>query len=212
MHADTEGVATEMLSQPWLRRSVNTTEFLQERSLFANELQVKICLNTYKLFYLVNTEDTLVRNKINRLVSAKKMGYNRAARTADAKKWTREGYLTKEQQNAAAAAAAEAKELLPHPSSVGAAPAQASPPGPTKSITPAPLSEAQRSTDATPNPPSVVLEQSTASEVKIEPLPTFAIDGGEAMDVDPSEATSPVAETKPEEPTVGSEDVEMADA
>ena len=136
MHADTEGVATDMLAPPWLRRSVFSSQVLQEASVVLNELQVKICLNTYKLFYLVNTEDTLVRHKVNRMVDAKRLAYNRAARIADGKKWTQDGYRTKEEQNAAAAAAAaEAREHVVPPSTLGTGVPQISPP-PASSATP----------------------------------------------------------------------------
>src|SRR5579859_701347 len=119
MHADTEGVATDLLSAPWLRRSVKSNEFPLDANLFINDLQVKICLNTYKLFYLVNTEDTLVRAKSNRDINDKRLNYNRAARAADGSKWTRDGTHTKEEQNAAAAAAEAAKEnLILHPARV----------------------------------------------------------------------------------------------
>src|SRR5271163_4646569 len=95
MHADTEGVATEELNAPVLRR-LHYVADASVNGFVANELQVKICLNTYKLFYLVNTEDTLIRNDAARAVELKKYQYNRAARIADGQKWTRDGTHTKE--------------------------------------------------------------------------------------------------------------------
>jgi C-terminal domain of Sin3a protein len=212
MHADTEGVATEMLAAPWLRRSVASVDSLQESTLLINELQVKICLNTYKLFYLVNTEDTLVRSKGNRILAEKKLGYNRAVRMADGNKWTRNGYITKEEQNAAAAAA-EAKEqtVVPHPSTFGASGTQ-SPPA-ASSVTPAPQTDLQQSVDPTPQPPPSVSKEPSAppADVKIE-SPTARAEGGEAMDVEPSDSALAYPETREEEPQGASEDVEMPDA
>lgn len=210
MHADTEGVATDLLSAPWLRRSVTSNEFPLDANLFINELQVKICLNTYKLFYLVNTEDTLVRAKSNRTVSDKKLKYNHVARVSDGMKWTRDGTHTKEEQNAAAAAAEAAKEhLVTHPVSVAAPASKVSPP-PASSATPAPATDGPRSS-VTPNPPASVAAEEPAPEgdVKIESPP---IEPGEAMDFEPSQPTPVPPEPRVEEPKAANGDVEMADA
>ena len=210
MHADTEGVAIDMLAPPWLRRSVFSSQVLQEASVVLNELQVKICLNTYKLFYLVNTEDTLVRHKVNRMVDAKRLAYNRAARIADGKKWTQDGYHTKEEQNAAAAAAAaEAREHVVPPSTLGTAVPQISPPAPS-SVTPAPQPDAGQSAEATPIPLPTE-ELAPRSDVKVE-SPPIPAESGEAMDIEPAESVSVAPEPTREEPQVVDEDVEMPDA
>jgi hypothetical protein len=219
MHADTEGVPTDMLAPPWLRRSA-PSHLPSEQSQVLNELQVKICLNTYKLFYLVNTEDALVRNKPNRTIRQKQLGYSRAGRKSDGKKWTEDGYHTKEAENAAAAAAAEAREqiVVPHPATITTTTptvTQGGSPPVATSATPAPQTETLRSTDPTPNPPAVVPEEIVhpASDVKIE-SPPVAAEGVEAMDVEPAE-TAPAAVTEPstEEPVkTAMEDVEMMDA
>jgi hypothetical protein len=207
MHADTEGVALDMLAPPWLRRSVFPSEVLQEASVVLNELQVKICLNTYKLFYLVNTEDTLVRHKVNRIVDTRKLAYNRAARIADGKKWTQDGYHTKEEQNAAAAAAAEAREQ--HVVPLGTAVSQTSPPA-ASSATPAPQPDVRQSANATPIPLSTE-EPAPRSDVKVE-SPPIPAESGEAMDIEPVESVSVAPEPAQEEPQVMDEDVEMPDA
>ena len=210
MHSSTEGVATDMLAPPWLRRSVFTSEFPSDASIVLNDLQVKICLNSYKLFYLVNTEDTLVRNKGNRTVDVRKLRYNRAARIADGKKWTKDGYHTKEQQNAAAAAAAEAREhIVPHPSTLGTAVPQTSPP-PASSVTPVPQPDVRQSADATPIPVSTE-EAAPMSDVKVE-SPAIPVERGEAMDIDPADSTSVVPEPAQQEPKAADDDVEMPDA
>lgn len=211
MHANTEGVATDMLTAPWLRRSVVISEVPQEPALVLNELQVKICLNTYKLFYLVNTEDTLVRRKVNRVVEPNKFGHNRATRTANGKKWTQDGYRTKEEQNAAAAAAAEAREhVAPHPPTLGTGISQTSPP-PASSTTPIPQPDLQRSTDPTPNPP-VVEDPVSASDVKVE-SPPLPAESSDAMDIESMEPTrSVIPERTIVDSNVVDEDVEMADA
>ena len=209
MHADTEGVATELLSAPWLRRSVTSNDFPLDANLFINELQVKICLNTYKLFYLVNTEDTLVRAKSNRNIGYKKLKYNHAARVSDGRKWTRDGTHTKEEQNAAAAAAEAAKEhLVPLPTSVTTPSGKVSPP-PTSSATPAPPTDDPRSS-VTPNPPASVAEEpAPEGDVKIE---SPGVESGEAMDFEPSQPTPVPPEPRVEEPIATNGDVEMADA
>lgn len=210
MHADTEGVATDLLSAPWLRRSVKSNEFPLDANLFINELQVKICLNTYKLFYLVTTEDTLVRAKNNRNINEKRLNYNRAARVTDGSKWTRDGTHTKEEQNAAAAAAEAAKEhLVPNPASLTAPDVQVSPPL-ASSVTPAPQTDAPRSS-ITPNPPAPASEEPAPSgDVKIESPPN---ENGEAMDLESSQPKSDPPEPRAEEPrATTNEDVEMADA
>jgi len=220
MHADTEGVPTDMLAPPWLRRSA-PSDLPSEPAQVLNELQVKICLNTYKLFYLVNTEDALVRAKVNRTIRPKQLGYNLAGRKADGKKWTQDGCETKEAENVAAAAAAEARELIavPHPATIittemTAVTQGGSPPVGT-SATPAPQTETLRSTDPTPNPPAVVPEEIVhpSSDVKIE-SPPLATEIGEAMDVEPAEPAPVVAaEPQNEEPVKpATEDVEMTDA
>jgi hypothetical protein len=209
MHADTEGVATDLLSAPWLRRSVKSNEFPLDANLFINELQVKICLNTYKLFYLVNTEDTLVRAKSNRNISDKRLNYYRAGRVSDGKKWTRDGTHTKEEQNAAAAAAEAAKEhLVLHPVSVATPGLQVSPP-PASSATPVPQIDAPLSS-ISPKPATTETEEpAPTNTVKIESPP---LEPGEAMDLEPSEPTSVPPEPRVEEPGTTNEDVEMADA
>ena len=218
MHANTEGVAIDMLAPPWVRRSVFPSEVLQEASLVLNELQVKICLNTYKLFYLVNTEDTLVRHRVNRTVDAKRLAYNRVARIADGKKWTQNGYHTKEEQNAAAAvaaaaaaaAAAEAVEqnVVPHPSTLLTAVPQTTPPV-ASSVTPAPQPDARQSADATPLPLSTD-EPAPRSDVKVEsPIPA---ESGEAMDIEQAESVSVALEPAQEKRQAMDEDVEMPDA
>jgi C-terminal domain of Sin3a protein len=212
MHADTEGVATDMLTAPWLRRSVFPSEAPQEAAVVLNELQVKICLNTYKLFYLVNTEDTLVRRKVNRVVDTKKWESNRTARLAEGKKWTQDGYHTKEEQNAAAAAA-EAREqhMAQHSSTLSTVVSQTSPP-PASSATPVPQPDLQRSADPTPNPPIVEDTAGMADDVKVE-SPPVPVESGEAMDIESAEqATSVVPEQTQEEPKAVDEDVEMTDA
>jgi hypothetical protein len=208
MHADTEGVATEMLTAPWLRRSVFPSEFLQEAALVINELQVKICLNTYKLFYLVNTEDTLIRNKVNRVVDTNKLAYNRAVRKVDGKKWTQNGQRTKEERNAATAAM-ELREHLHPPSTISAAVSQTSPP-PASSVTPTPQPDLQRLTDPTPNPPAVE-GPATTGDVKVE-SPPLPVEAGEAMDIEPTEPTTTLVLNPPDEPKAADEDVEMQDA
>lgn len=209
MHADTEGVATDLLSAPWLRRSVKSNDFPLDANLFINELQVKICLNTYKLFYLVNTEDALVRGKSNRNINIKRLDYNRKCRIVDGRKWTRDGTHTKEEQNAAAAAAEAAKEhLAAHPASVVTPSVQVSPP-PASSATPVPQIDAPRSS-VTPNPPVPAAEEPVPTgDVKIESPP---VESGEAMDLEPSQPNSVPPEPKAEEPKATNEDVEMADA
>ena len=209
MHADTEGVATDLLSAPWLRRSVKSNEFPLDANLFINDLQVKICLNTYKLFYLVNTEDTLVRAKSNRDINDKRLNYNRAARAADGSKWTRDGTHTKEEQNAAAAAAEAAKEnLILHPARVSTPGVQVSPP-PASSVTPAPQPDAPGSS-VTPNPPALASEEpAPSSDVKIESPP---VENGDAMDLESSQPKSDPLEPRVEEPRATNEDVEMVDA
>jgi len=219
MHADTEGVPTDMLAPPWLRRSA-PSDLPSEQAQVLNELQVKICLNTYKLFYLVNTEDALVRAKPNRTIKTKRLGYSRAGRKADGKKWTQEGRETKEAENAAAAAA-EARQLLavPQPTTITTTDppmvTQGGSPPVGTSATPAPQTETLRSTDPTPNPPAVVPEEivQPSNDVKIE-SPPVAAESGEAMDVEPAEP-APTSFTEPnnDEPAKpASEDVEMMDA
>jgi paired amphipathic helix protein Sin3a len=209
MHADTEGVATELLAGPWLRRSVTPAEFSTDTTVFLNNLQVKICLNTYKLFYLVNTEDTLVRYKTNRVVEPKKLAYNRAARIYDGKKWTQNGHVTKEAQNAAAAAAEKEQQMVVVPTASATPGIQISPP-PASSVTPAPQSEAPRSVEPTPNPPASLTEKpSISGDVKVESPPAPA-ETGEAMDVESS--TPVIAESRVEEVKPANEDVEMLDA
>jgi hypothetical protein len=209
MHADTEGVATELLSAPWLRRTVIAMEFPQETTVFLNNLQVKICLNTYKLFYLVNTEDTLVRHKSNRVVNARRLGYNRAARNHDGKKWTQHGHDTKEAQNAAAAAAEKEQQMAIAAASSATPGIQITPP-PGSSVTPAPQSEAPHSVEPTPNPPAAPTEQAPmAGDVKVESPPAL-VETGEAMDVEGTSTVVP--EPKAEEPKASNEDVEMLDA
>jgi hypothetical protein len=172
-------------------------------------LQVKICLNTYKLFYLVNTEDTLVRFKTNRVVEPKKLAYNRAARIYDGKKWTQNGHVTKEAQNAAAAAAEKEQQMVIVPTASATPGIQISPPPPS-SVTPAPQSEAQRSVEPTPNPPASLTEKPLISgDVKVESPPAPA-ETGEAMDVEKS--TPVIAEGSAEEIKAANEDVEMLDA
>jgi len=219
MHADTEGVPTDMLAPPWLRRSA-PSDLHSDQAQVLNELQVKICLNTYKLFYLVNTEDALVRNKGTRSIKTKQLGYNRAGRKSDGKKWTQDGYHTKEAEDAAAAAA-EAREQIavPHPATITPSTPTVtqggSPPAAATSATPAPQTETLRSTDPTPNPPAVVPEEIVhpSSDVKVE-SPPLPVESGEAMDVEPTEtAPAAVPEASTEEPVKpGTEDVEMTDA
>jgi len=212
MHADTEGVATDMLTAPWLRRSIFPNETVHDPTIISSNLQVKICLNTYKLFYLVNTEDAFVRNTANRAVKPTRFSYNKAARKTDGKKWTRDGHATKEEEDAKAALeAARARNVVPHPSSIGAPPAnETTPPGPTgSSVTPAPQLEQQPPAETTPTP-SVLAP--LASDVKRE-SPQLANEPGEAMDIeDVGIPAVPVAfEIVREEKRV-IEDVEMGDA
>jgi hypothetical protein len=207
MHADTEGVATDMLTAPWLRRSVVITDFPQENAIYASDLQVKICLNTYKLFYLVNTEDTLVRAKTTRTVEINTLKYNRAARKADAAKWTQNGYVTKEEQNAAAAAAENREQLAAAQAAL--APAESPVTAPAPSETPAPQPDTVPSTDPTPVPSVIVQEPTPASNVKLESPP--AGETGDAMDMESAEPVLP-SEVRSEEPKSANEDVEMTDA
>ena len=215
MHADTEGVATDMLTAPWLRRSIFPNETVHDPTIISSNLQVKICLNTYKLFYLVNTEDAFVRSTANRAVKLTRFSYNKAARKTDGKKWTRDGRATKEEEDAKAALedakaaleAARARNVVPHPSSIGAPPAnQTSPPG--SSVTPGPQSEQQPPAETTPTPSVLALP---VSDVKTE-SPSLANEPGEAMDIeDVGITTASVAfQIAPEEKRV--EDVEMGDA
>jgi hypothetical protein len=210
MHAATEGVATDISNPPWVRRSIFPNETVQDPAVISSDLQVKICLNTYKLFYLVNTEDTFVRSVTNRAVRRTRFNYNRAARKADGKKWTQDGHTTKEEENAKAALeAARAQNVVPHPSSIGAAPAnQTSPPAPSgSSVTPAPQPE-QQAAPETPAPSVPVPEEvPPVGDIKTEsPLP-LASEPGEAMDI---EDIAPVVPEAPREEKV--EDVEMTDA
>jgi hypothetical protein len=199
MHADTEGVPTDMLTSPWLRRTALFSDFLpSENFILVNGQQVKICLNTYKLFYLISTEDVLVRKNEARAVSPGKWKYDVAARRKDGMKWTRNGHVTLEAQNAAAAAEAEAKEreIVPEP-----------PPIELPAIAP-PVSETPRSPDATPVPVPAVVEPATSGEAKDE-SPTLKPEVSEAMDVESTSA--PPTEIPPEAPQPAS-DVEMHDA
>ena len=215
MHADTEGVATDLLSPPWIRRSVPSTD-ISPQSIFVNEMHVKICLNSYKLFYLVNTEDTLVREKSDRTVTAKTIEYNRKGRAKDGKKWTAEGYRTKEAENAAAEAAAEAREqnIVPHAATLGPSAVDQGNSPPATSVTPVPQPEIPRSVDTTPLP----TEQKNEDDVKIE-SPPVAPDASDTMDIettDPIEPTVEVSEVviAQDERNGGNvdEDTEMPDA
>ena len=212
MHADTEGVATDMLAAPWLRRSIFPNETVQDPTVISSNLQVKICLNTYKLFYLVNTEDAFVRSTANRAVKPTRFNYNKAARKADGKKWTRDGHATKEEEDAKAALeAARAQNVVPHPSSIGAPPANpTSPPAPTgTSVTPAPQSEQQPPSDTTP---AASVSAFPAGDVKKE-SPLLENEPGEVMDIEDVEITaaSLPSEIAREEKQV-IEDVVMGDA
>jgi|SRR5579871_781717 len=207
MHADTEGVPTDMLASPWIRRSVVYSDFLvSDNFVVINGLQVKICLNTYKLFYLVNTEDILVRNKNGRSVSSEKWQYNTGARKANGLKWTQNGHVTKEEQNAAAAAEAEAREKEPAPAPAPPAPTPAQTSPPTAGSVPP--SETVRSPGATPAPPPSVADApaATGDDVKME-SPTVPAEAGEAMDVEPT-----VPPREPRDDVRPAEDVEMRDA
>jgi C-terminal domain of Sin3a protein len=209
MHADTEGVAADMLSAPWLRRSVSINDIPREPGLAINQLQVKICLNTYKLFYLVNTEDTTIRSKASRKILAYHQEFNKNQRQERGKKWTRDGKETKEEQDAAAAAAAaaaEANKVVLHPSSIGASATQTTPPA-APSEASAVQAEPAASAELAPTVPTAV--DQVGDEVKVEspPLPT----SGEKMDVEPTEpavALEPVEQ----ETKASNEDVEMTDA
>lgn len=205
MHADTEGVPTDMLASPWIRRSAIYRDFLlSDNFLFINGLQVKICLNTYKLFYLVNTEDTLVRKKEARAVPVRQLNYNRAARKQDGLKWTRNGHVTKEEQNAAAAAEAQAKEKemeIEQPVQTEVPAAGSVPP-----------SETIQSPGATPAPvPAPVASEPTAIDDVKNESPLAPIASGEVMD--DVETSNPLPETTQEvPPPPAAEDVEMQDA
>jgi C-terminal domain of Sin3a protein len=210
MHSNTEGIPAEMLTAPWLRRSLYPNEKLTDPAdVNASDLQVKICLNTYKLFYLCDTEDAFLRNTADRTVKPTKWNYNRATRKADGKKWTWEGHMTKEAEDEKAALeAARAQHVVPHPSSIGAPSAdqtsESAPGGET-----APPAEQPR-TDATPAPSVAAMEDGPAAgDVKTE-TPPLASEPGEAMDIEePSVAPAPEAPREEKHPT---EDVEMADA
>ena len=209
MHANTEGVAVDMLAAPWVRRSIFPSAILHEASVVINELQVKICLNTYKLFYLVNTEDTLVRHKANRAVDAKRLAYNRAARIADGKKWTQDGYHTKEEQNAAAAAAEAKEHVVTHPSTLDTAVPQTSPPV-ASSVTPAPQPDARQSADATPIPISTE-EPVPRNDIKVE-SPPIPAESGEAMEIEIAKSASEALRVAYERAQHVDEDVDMPDA
>jgi hypothetical protein len=164
----------------------------------AGELQVKICLNTYKLFYLVNTEDTLVRGKTSRAIKTKRLDYNRAARKADGSKWTQYGYVTKEEQNAAEAAAEiREQQIVPHPASAHDDVQPSTTPVPT---------DVPRSPEASILP--AVSDDPVPSDGKVESPPAPVED--EAMDVEISDPAPVVPE--PLEPVSVSDDVEMPDA
>lgn len=219
MHADTEGVATEELNAPVLRRLRYASDASVD-GFVANELQVKICLNTYKLFYLVNTEDTLIRGDASRAVEPKKYAYDRAVRIADGLKWTRNGYHTKEEQDAAATAAAEAKEQEAlAPPSIEAPPAPAQQRTPPASETSAPPPEIQPPVEpadapstTTAQPPPEATEPA-ANDVKVESPSIVPHESGEAMDIDPVQAAPSEPQPEHEEPLPSaSEDVEMQDA
>jgi histone deacetylase complex regulatory component SIN3 len=115
MHADTEGVPSDLLSAPYLRRTISSVEGLVEHGLFVHGLQVKLCFNTYKLFYLIHTEDVLVRDSSVRKLDGQKLAYNQDVRFQDGKKWTRHGLATKEAEDVAAAQAAAMPEVVPTP-------------------------------------------------------------------------------------------------
>lgn len=200
MHADTEGVATDLLAAPWIRRTAFPNDFPEDSdsSVSAGELQVKICLNTYKLFYLVNTEDTLVRGKRSRTIQAKILDYYRAARKADGAKWTQHGYVTKEEQDAAEAAAEvreQQQQIVLHSTS---AREDVQP-----STTPAPT-DVRRSPEA--SLPPAVSDDPAPSDVKLESPPAPVDD--DAMDV----ASDPAPVPEPLEPVSVNDDVDMPDA
>lgn len=207
MHADTEGVATDLLASPWLRRSAAISEFPQESSFLANELQVKICLNTYKLFYLVNTEDTLVRSKQSRFVQANKLRQNREERKAAGSKWTQRGYLTKEEQNEAAAAAEVREQQIAAQPAITASTTQDSA---APSETPAPQNDVVPSPDQTSNPPAAAEELAPSDDVKIE-SPSAPVEGEAMVDVEIPEPVAVVQENAQDVPAVN-EDTEMPDA
>ena len=212
MHADTEGVPTDMLAAPWLRRSVSFSDLSSANDiLVVNGLQVKICLNTYKLFYMIKTEDTLVRNKTSRVVTDAKWKHGVDSRKEAGIKWTRNGHVTKEEQNAAAAAEAEAKQKeaeAPAP-----APPTISPPPAAITTPPA---ESVRSPIPAPPPAPAVASPTEAGgpigggDVKMESPPALPAETDEAMDVEPSNPPAPI-ESRQSEPR-STEDVEMQDA
>jgi hypothetical protein len=207
MHADTEGVATDLLASPWLRRSATIAEFPQESSVLASELQVKICLNTYKLFYLVNTEDTLVRSKQSRLVSAYKLHHNRDERKAAGTKWTQRGYLTKEEQNEAAAAAEVREQQIAAQPAITASATQDSV---APSETPAPQNDVVASPDQTSIPPAAAEELAPSNDVKIE-SPPAPVEGEAMVDIEIPDPVAVVQEDALDVPAVN-EDTEMPDA
>jgi paired amphipathic helix protein Sin3a len=209
MHANTEGINTEFLHPPMARRSIKPNEVLSDPAVIISDLQVKICLNTYKLFYLCDTEDAFIRSAADRAVKPTRWNYNRAARKADGKKWTWEGYSTKmAEDEKAALEAARAQNVVPHPSSIGVASAiqmgEGAPTGET-----APPAE-QPPTEATPAPSVPVAEDGPApGEVKTE-TPPLASEPGEAMDIEEPSVAPALEPPRDEKPAT--EDVEMADA
>src|ERR1700732_1595586 len=83
MHADTEGVPSDMINTSWLRRTITFHDSYVEGGTFVHGLQVKVCFNTYKLFYMVDTEDTLVHSDKLRNVGGKRWKYNSQVRLHD---------------------------------------------------------------------------------------------------------------------------------
>lgn len=209
MHANTEGIATHMLHPPMLRRSINANEVLSDPAVIASDLQVKICLNTYKLFYLCDTEDAFIRSAADRAVKPTRWNYIRAARKADGKKWTFEGRSTREaEEEKAALEAARAQNVVPHPSSIGV-------PSTVQTIEGAPVGETALPVEQPPTEATLVssvpgTEDGPApGEVKME-TPPLASEPGEAMDIE--EPAVVAVPEPPQDETPATEDVEMADA
>ncbi|OLL23300.1 Transcriptional regulatory protein SIN3 [Neolecta irregularis DAH-3] len=67
----TEGIPRNRMSWPFLRRSIPDPEIASTRSKFAHDqisssqgLEIKICLNTFKIFFLPNSEDSFFRKRM----------------------------------------------------------------------------------------------------------------------------------------------------
>lgn len=75
MSSPTEGIPTDRVHTPFVRKNLPSEE--DETNEYADteikaNLEIKICVNTYKMFYQSSTEDVFIQNSKKRAVDSEK--------------------------------------------------------------------------------------------------------------------------------------------